>query len=160
MVAAVDPTYPLYPIASLLAAAMLLLVLLTSFVRQSWNLGVAFLCFWLFTDNLTHGIRAIVWADNADIKLYAFCDIGLYTFCRCGLNRDTLKFNAAVSRMDVVTSIVKPMATLIITRRLYLIISLQSVRLHSKAAVRLSMYSYVAMNAECIVTAETNRPHD
>ena len=55
---------------------MLLLVLLTSFVRQSWNLGVAFLCFWLLLENLTFGINAIVWADNADIKAYVYCDIG------------------------------------------------------------------------------------
>ena len=76
MPATVDPTYPLYPIASILAAAMLLLVLLTSFVRQSWNLGVAFLCFWLFFENLTGGINAIIWSDNADVKLYIYCDIG------------------------------------------------------------------------------------
>ncbi|KZV65946.1 hypothetical protein PENSPDRAFT_689378 [Peniophora sp. CONT] len=74
--AAADPTYPLYPIACILAAAMLLLVLLTSFIRQSWNLGVASLCFWLFFANLTSGgINAIIWADNADIKLYVYCDI-------------------------------------------------------------------------------------
>ena len=75
MVAAVDPTYPLYPIATILASAMLLLVILTSFVRQSWNLGVAFLCFWLFLENLTLGINAIMWADNADVKAYVYCDI-------------------------------------------------------------------------------------
>ena len=75
---AVDPTYPLYPIANFLAAFMLLLVLLTSFVRQSWNFGVALLCFWLFFENLTNGINAIVWSDNFDIKLDVYCDIGPY----------------------------------------------------------------------------------
>lgn len=74
--AAVDPSYPLYPIACILSAAMLLLVLLTSFIRQSWNLGVAFLCFWLFFENLNSGINAIVWSGNADIRLYVYCDIG------------------------------------------------------------------------------------
>ena len=77
--AAVDPTYPLYPIASFLASLMLLLVLLTSFVRQSWNFGVALLCFWLFFENLTNGINAILWSDNFDIKLNVYCDIGSYT---------------------------------------------------------------------------------
>ena len=76
MTGAVDPTYPLYPIACILAAVMLLLVLLTSFVRQSWNLGLAFLCFWLFFENLTNAINAIIWSDNADVKYYAYCDIG------------------------------------------------------------------------------------
>ena len=76
--AAVDPTYPLYPIATLLASVILLLVLLTSFVRQSWNFGVALLCFWLFFENLTLGTNAILWSDNFVIKLDVYCDIGSY----------------------------------------------------------------------------------
>ncbi|VDB92170.1 unnamed protein product [Peniophora sp. CBMAI 1063] len=114
--AAAVPTYPLYPIACLLASAMLLLVLLTSFVRQSWNLGVAFLCFWLFFETLTFGINTIIWSDNADIKLYVYCDI--------------------ITHMQAITSVVKPMATLIITRRLYLITSLRSIEPPTKAARR------------------------
>ncbi|VDB95521.1 unnamed protein product [Peniophora sp. CBMAI 1063] len=114
--AAADPTYPLYPIACILAAAMLLLVLLTSFIRQTWNLGVAFLCFWLFFENLAGGADAIIWSDNADIKLYVYCDI--------------------VSHLGIITFVVKPMATLIITRRLYLITSLRSVESPTKAARR------------------------
>ncbi|VDC01595.1 unnamed protein product [Peniophora sp. CBMAI 1063] len=114
--AAVDPTYPLYSIACFLAAAMLLLVLLTSFIRQSWNLGVAFLCFWLFWENLTLGINRIIWSDNADIKLYVYCDI--------------------VSHLFMITHVVKPMATLIISRRLYLITRLQAVELPNRAAKR------------------------
>ena len=74
--AAVDPSYPLYPIACFLSSIMLLLVLLTSFIRQSWNFGVALLCFWLFFENITSGISAITWSDNYDIKFYVYCDIG------------------------------------------------------------------------------------
>ncbi|KZV63984.1 STE3-domain-containing protein [Peniophora sp. CONT] len=114
MAASVDPTYPLYPIACILSSAMLLLVLLTSFIRQSWNLGVAFLCFWMFFENLTAGINAIIWADNTDIKLYIYCDV--------------------VSHVQLIAFVVKPMATLIITRKLYLITSLQSVEAPNKAA--------------------------
>ena len=73
---AVDPTYPLYPIACIFASIGVLSVLLTSFVRQNWNLGVAFLCFWLFVENLAGAINAIIWADNAEIKHYVYCDIG------------------------------------------------------------------------------------
>ncbi|VDB95833.1 unnamed protein product [Peniophora sp. CBMAI 1063] len=109
---AADPTYPLYPIASALASAMLLVVLVNSFIRQSWNLGVAFLCFWLFVELLTATINHVVWSDNADVKLYIYCDI--------------------VTHTQMITYIVKPMATLIITRRLYLIASLQTVELPSK----------------------------
>lgn len=39
--------------------------------------------------------------------------------------------------MDVVIYVVKPMATLMITRRLHLIANLQSLELVSKAAVRI-----------------------
>ena len=76
---AFDPTYPLYPTVSIVSATLLLLVLLTSFIRQSWNLGIAFLCFWLFWENLANGVNAVIWADNADIKLYVYCDIGINT---------------------------------------------------------------------------------
>ena len=78
--ASVDPTYPLLPITCFLAAAMLTLVLLTSFIRQSWNFGVALLCFWLFFENLTAGVNSIVWFDNSDIKLLVYCDIGPYAY--------------------------------------------------------------------------------
>ena len=80
---AVDPSYPLYPIASILAATGVLLVLLTSFIRQNWNLGVAFLCFWLFWGNLTSGINGILWADNSDIKAFVYCDIGKSQTIHC-----------------------------------------------------------------------------
>ena len=56
---------------------MLFFVLLTGFIRQSWNLGVAFLCFWVFFESLTNGVNAIIWSDNADVKFYVYCYIGL-----------------------------------------------------------------------------------
>jgi hypothetical protein len=54
----------------------MLLMLATCIIRQSWNLGVCFLCFWLFLELLTEGIDSIIWSDNADLKLYVYCDIG------------------------------------------------------------------------------------
>ncbi|VDB91487.1 unnamed protein product [Peniophora sp. CBMAI 1063] len=114
--AAYDPTYPLLPTAKFISASMLLLVLLSSFTRQAWNLGVAFLCFWLFIESLMDGANLIIWSDNADVKHYVYCDI--------------------VSHVQVITYVVKPMSTLIITRRLYLIAKLQSVYLPSRAAKR------------------------
>ena len=74
---AFDPTYPLLPVAYFLSAAMLSLVLLTTFVRKNWNLGVTFLCVWLSLETLVDGINTIIWSDNADIKLYVYCDIGM-----------------------------------------------------------------------------------
>lgn len=79
--AAADPTYPLLPVCKFLSAAMLLLVMLTSLVRQNWNLGVAFLCFWLFTEALVDGTNYIIWSDNTEIKLLVYCDIGLSPGC-------------------------------------------------------------------------------
>ena len=93
---AVDPTYPLYPVANIMSGIMLLLVLMTSFARHNWNLGVAFLCFWLFLENLTFGINAIVWSNNADIRLYVYCDIGEWHLtpglCMCSKLDDSVAF--------------------------------------------------------------------
>ena len=72
---AADPTYPALPIASVLACIMLIMVLLSSFIRQSWNLGVTFLCGWLLLDNLIGAVDYIVWSDNDNIKLYFWCDV-------------------------------------------------------------------------------------
>lgn len=77
---AVDPTYPLRPMACILAAAMLLSVLINNFVRRNWNLGVTFLCIWLFFDNIVRAMNSIIWSDNADIKHYVYCDIGISIF--------------------------------------------------------------------------------
>jgi hypothetical protein len=122
---AADSTFPLYPVFSIASAALMLLVFMTSIIRQSWNLGVAFLCFWLFWGNLTAGINTIIWANNADIKLYVYCDIGelqhLYTYF---LTDQTI---CSVTHVQIFLSTVKPACTLIITRRLYKIASLRSV---------------------------------
>ncbi|VDB91254.1 unnamed protein product [Peniophora sp. CBMAI 1063] len=111
---AADPSYPLLPIALILAAVMLLLVLLLASIRQQWNFGVAILCFWLFLQNATAAANTIIWSDNVDIKLEVYCDI--------------------VSRLQVLMVVVKPMSTLIISRRLYCIVSLLSVDMSSPAA--------------------------
>ncbi|KZV66429.1 fungal pheromone STE3G-protein-coupled receptor [Peniophora sp. CONT] len=114
--AADDPSYPLYPLACIISAIMLLLILVTNTIRQNWNLGVIFLCVWIFFDNVTNAINAIAWSDNVDIKLYVYCDI--------------------VTRVQLVAYVVKPMATLIITRRLYLIARNRAVELPTRAARR------------------------
>ena len=135
--AAVDPSYPLYPIASFLASVMLLLVLLTSFIRQNWNFGVALLCFWLFFENLIHGINAIVWSDNFDVKLDVYCDLGSYMLATPVPSViQSRSRQRTASHLEMITAIVKPMATLIITRRLHMIVSLQSVDFTHRAAVR------------------------
>jgi hypothetical protein len=74
-----DPTYPLLPILSIVCSIFMIMVLATSFIRQSWNLGLLLLCAALLVGDLTLGINTIVWSDNADIKALVYCDIGEYT---------------------------------------------------------------------------------
>lgn len=125
---------------------MLLLVLLTSFVRQSWNLGVAFLCFWLCLESLAGGVNAIIWSHDAEIKLYAYCDIGQYVYGVCVCYPIYLP-PAQVSTLGLLCFVVKPMATLIIVRRLYLIASLRSVDGPSTAEVGRIFLSLNVLNA-------------
>ena len=75
---AADPTYPLSSVVTITCSAFLLLVFVLNIVRKSWNLGLSFLCFWLSWEILTDGINAVIWSDDADIKLYVYCDIGAF----------------------------------------------------------------------------------
>jgi hypothetical protein len=132
---AADPSYPLYPIFCIICAALVLLVFTTSFIRQSWNLGVAFLCFWVFWEILFFGIDAVIWADNADIKLYVYCDIGAPPSLL------SLSFidnkSRSVSHVQVFAAVVKPACTLIITRRLYKIAALKSLEAPTRKEVQI-----------------------
>ncbi|VDC05055.1 unnamed protein product [Peniophora sp. CBMAI 1063] len=116
MARAVDPTYPLYPSTCILSAGLLLAVISTRLTQKSWNLGVTLLCVWVFLDNVTLGTNAILWADNANVRLRIYCDI--------------------TSRIQLIASIVKPMATLIIIRQLYLITKVRPAGHHDKAVER------------------------
>ncbi|KAI0034833.1 GPCR fungal pheromone mating factor, partial [Vararia minispora EC-137] len=107
--------YPLFPVFATTSAVLVLLVFVTSITRQSWNRGLLFLCFWLFWQNLTLGIDAIVWADNADLRAYVYCDI--------------------VSHLHIFLTVVQPCCTLIITRRLYMIVSMRCVKPQSRRQV-------------------------
>ncbi|KZV64272.1 fungal pheromone STE3G-protein-coupled receptor [Peniophora sp. CONT] len=113
---AVDSTYPLLPIMCIIASVLLLVMLLNGLIRQNWNIGVAFLCFWLFVDNVIHAINTIAWSDKFTIKLYIYCDIATH--------------------LQVVSSTAKSMATFIITRRLSSIARLQSVEPNNRKTRR------------------------
>ncbi|KAJ7231609.1 GPCR fungal pheromone mating factor, partial [Mycena rebaudengoi] len=104
---AVDPSYPLYPILCIGSAFFMFLILTHSFIRQTWNLAVTFLCIGLFLDNLTHGINAVVWRDNADIKAHVYCDI--------------------VSRLQFFMNFLPSITSLLITRKLYIVSTMRDV---------------------------------
>ncbi|KZV64271.1 STE3-domain-containing protein [Peniophora sp. CONT] len=116
---ATDPTYPFLPIMCILASVLLLSVLLNGFIRQNWNTSVAFLCFWLLVDNIINAVNAIAWSDKFTVKFYIYCDIATH--------------------LQVISGVAQPMTTLLLTRRLFLIASLRSVELDSKAARRWNM---------------------
>ncbi|KZV62314.1 STE3-domain-containing protein [Peniophora sp. CONT] len=113
---ATDPTYPFLPIMCILASVLLISMLLNGLVRQNWNIGVAFLCFWLLVDNVTYAISTIAWSDNYTIKFYIYCDL--------------------TTRLQFISSVAQSMATLLITRRLSLIASMRSVEPNSKKTKR------------------------
>jgi hypothetical protein len=130
---AADPTYPLYPVFCIACAVLILLVLMTSTARQVWNLGVSFLCFWLFWELLTFGINAVIWSDNSDIKLYVYCDIGKPSILIFLPLIDRIIH--IVTHLQMFTSIAKPACTLIISRRLFKIASLRSVEAPTRKEV-------------------------
>ena len=73
-----DPTFPLVPVANLLAFLLVLIPLITT-VHKQWNTGVCMYAIWVGTMALIRGINTIVWADNARIVAPVWCDIS--TFC-------------------------------------------------------------------------------
>ncbi|VDB86836.1 unnamed protein product [Peniophora sp. CBMAI 1063] len=93
---------------------MMLLVLITSVVRHSWNIGVALLCIWLCLENVICAVNAVSWSDNAQAKMYTWCDI--------------------TSRLNTAVLVGLNIAPLLITRRLYLIANLRSIAPISRRA--------------------------
>ena len=144
---AADPTYPLYPIFCFVSVVMLFSVLLTSFVRQRWNFGVSSLCFWLFLELLSGAINAIIWSDNDDVQLYIYCDIGGCD-SQGAESENKISPNISASHVKVISSIIKPMATLLLSRKLYLIASLRSVELPDRAQVSIAVISALATQAD------------
>ena len=68
------PGYPAIPVTGFISSTLLLLVLITSIERRSWNFGLTVLCVCVFVENFFGSIETVIWKDNADIKLYVFCD--------------------------------------------------------------------------------------
>ena len=70
-----DSTYPLFPVLGIILA-VLILIPLPSQIR-AMNVAVAVLIVWTFLYTLCQTINNIMWADNYDVKAYAWC-----TFCK------------------------------------------------------------------------------
>ncbi|VDB84968.1 unnamed protein product [Peniophora sp. CBMAI 1063] len=107
---AADPSYPLLPVANILCAGCLFLLLVMNVLRRShaFNVVVNLLSFSLFWETLLNGIGMIVWANDANIKAHAFCDI--------------------VSHVNMFNLVAKPAYTLLLSRQLKNIVAVRTVR--------------------------------
>jgi len=64
------------PAVSFICAALLAVFIPVARVRCNVpNLAIVA---WLVGCNLVHGINAIIWADNVDIRVPVWCDIGMF----------------------------------------------------------------------------------
>lgn len=72
-----DPTFPLVPIANLLACILVLIPLL-HVVSRSWNTGVYVFALWTFLSSLSYAVNTIVWANDVKDRAPVWCDICEY----------------------------------------------------------------------------------
>lgn len=69
-----DPTYPLVPIANIIACVLAVIPLL-HMVNRSWNTGVYAFGLWLFLISFTIAINTIIWSNDAKDRVPVWCDI-------------------------------------------------------------------------------------
>nr|UWI70536.1 pheromone receptor B2 [Pleurotus eryngii] len=100
-----DPTFPAYPIFSLLAFILVLIPL--PWHLQAWNSGTCLYMIWTAIGCLNYFVNSIVWHGNAIDWTPVWCDIS--------------------TRLTVGLSVAIPAASLCINRRLYKIASVQAV---------------------------------
>ena len=73
-----DPTYPLVPVANLLAACLVVHSLVSSGLRGAYTRGVVILGAWILMGDLITAVQAIVWRNSYDVRIPVFCDICVY----------------------------------------------------------------------------------
>ncbi|KAI0317106.1 GPCR fungal pheromone mating factor [Amylostereum chailletii] len=128
-----DPTYPLVPVVSFIAASLVLLTVLTS-VRRRWNVGVLMLNMWLFLLNLIQGFETIIWSDNARNRSPVWCDIS--------------------SHFELASSVGIPACSLVITRRLCTIASMRLIDAPNRREV-----SYIFQTMSVLITLPITQRH-
>ena len=72
---AMDPTFPLVPIANFLAC-ILVLSSLSGRMFKSWNIGACSFGLWVAAESFVRAVNAIIWSDNVDNIAPYWCDIG------------------------------------------------------------------------------------
>ena len=71
---AMDPTFPLVPIANFLAC-ILVLSSLSGRMFKSWNIGACSFGVWVAAESFVRAVNAIIWYNVDNIAPY-LCDIG------------------------------------------------------------------------------------
>lgn len=109
-----DPSYPLVPVLNLVCC-VLVLITVSTVIRQSWNTGVCLFGAWIFISTLTSGVNEIVWHDNIRNVAPVWCDICMSPFACPFL----LVLTAGeASHLEIGAIVAIPACSLIITRRL------------------------------------------
>ena len=73
---AMDPTYPLAPIANFIACTMILFALFVNvYLSKSWNFPVSMFALWTAVSSIATGVNAIIWSDNVKNIAPVWCDI-------------------------------------------------------------------------------------
>lgn len=73
-----DSTYPLVPIANLLAC-LLVLASVSKNMFQSWNVGACSLAIWVAYESFITAVNSIIWADGVENVAPVWCDISQCT---------------------------------------------------------------------------------
>lgn len=117
-----DPTYPLFPVLSFLGFVLSIVPLSWHF--QAWNSGTCAFMIWTGLVCLVTCINSIIWADNALNVAPVWCDI-----CECLNDFPELPVIDAFAASQIIlgASVGIPASTLCISRRLYRIVSTQTV---------------------------------
>lgn len=120
---AMDPTYPLAPIANFVGC-FLIITTLSSLCYRPWNTGVFMLAVYVFLQSLVVGVNAIVWSDNAGDVAPVWCDISeqyiVSSIAHCSDDEPT------ASHIYIFEEVSIPACLFLITRRLFNIVRLRS----------------------------------
>lgn len=118
-----EPTYPLAPIANLIACALVVIPLFRM-ANAPWNTGVYAFALYLVLQSLSTGVNTIVWSRDAVNRAPVWCDIcTMFSIAAGGLSITENLTEA--SHLQVLVSTGIPACSFVITRRLYKITRLQ-----------------------------------
>ncbi|KIY66513.1 STE3-domain-containing protein [Cylindrobasidium torrendii FP15055 ss-10] len=100
-----DPTYPLFPVASFIACAITLIPL--PWHLQAWNSGTCAFMMWTAATSFVRAVNSVIWKDNVENVAPVWCDITTQIMLGAGVGI--------------------PASILCISRRLYKITTIQAV---------------------------------